>query len=88
MAKVLLHSVTLDDPPVGPPPEPKDNLHQGKWQQGAYTLLRESAQNDPFKVHTLVDDPAEADITGFRRAGGAGTVHRVGAASSAGEEVS
>ena len=65
MAKVLLHSVTLDDPPVGPPPEPKDNLHQGKWQQGAYTLLRESAQNDPFKVHTLVDDPAEADIIVF-----------------------
>lgn len=72
MAKVLLHSVTLNQPPIGPPPEPKDNLHQGKWRQGAHRLLSESAHLDPFGEHTLTDDPKEADLIIFAELGAQG----------------
>ena len=64
MAKVLLHSVSLDDPPAGPQRQLNDQ-HQGKWMQGAWKLFTESAHLDPFGIHTLVTDPADADLIVF-----------------------
>ena len=68
MAKVLLHSVALDAPPVGPPQE-EDKLHQGKWMQGARQIFIDSALQDPFGVHTLTDNPDEADLIIFPELG-------------------
>ena len=72
MAKVLLHSLTIDDSPRHSNPISPDDPHQGKWMQGAYKLFMESALADPFKVHSLTSDPAEADIIVFAELGAQG----------------
>jgi hypothetical protein len=40
-----------------------------KWQQDAYALFVESARLDRFGVHTVTDDPDEADIIVFAEVG-------------------
>ena len=72
MAKVLLHSVTLDDFFPARKPAEADDPHQGKWLQGAWKLLMESAALDPFKVHSLTDDPDAADLIVFAELGAEG----------------
>lgn len=72
VAKVLLHSVALDEViPMTAEVSP-DDPHQGKWKQGAHKLFTESAKQDPFKVHTLVSDAAQADIIVFAELGAEG----------------
>ena len=72
MAKVLLYSVTLD--PVFPGREPVDpgDPHEGKFMQGAQMLFAQSAASDPFGVHTLTDDPEQADLIVFAELGAEG----------------
>jgi hypothetical protein len=60
MAKVLLHSVALEDPRIS------------QWMQGAYRLFTESAGIDPFGVHELTHDPEKADIIVFAELGSQG----------------
>ena len=60
MAKVLLHSVSLDDPKID------------RWMQGAYKLFTESADADTFGLHTLTSDPSDADVIAFVELGGHG----------------
>lgn len=72
MAKVLLHSVTLDEFYPARQLVRPDDLHGGKWLSGACRLLVESAGLDPFGVHSLTEDPAEADLIIFVELGGEG----------------
>jgi len=72
MARVLLHSVTLDDFFPAHKPVSPDDPHDGKWMAGAHRLLTESAGLDPFGAHTLTDDPAEADLIIFADLGAEG----------------
>lgn len=71
MAKVLLHSVAIGSdrklPDVGPDVDPL----QGQWLffQGAQKLMTESFHLDPFKVHSITDDPEEADFIIFLEIG-------------------
>lgn len=53
LAKVLLHSVALNDPAAS------------DWNKAAHKLFTESAKNDPFGAHSLTDDPADADLIIF-----------------------
>lgn len=69
MAKVLLHSVSLDTR-AGLVSEAGDP-NQGKWFQGAHKLFTESAGLDPFRVHTLTNDPKDADVIVFVEVGAA-----------------
>ena len=72
MARVLLRSVTLDpDFPGRQPVEPGDP-HEGRWLQGAQMLFAQSAASDPFGVHTLTDDPKQADLIIFAELGAEG----------------
>ena len=72
MAKVLLHSVAQDQPRPDPDKPVEEIPHQGKWLQGARTLLLESAQLDPFGVHSVTEDPGEADLIVFAELGAQG----------------
>jgi len=72
MAKVLLHSITLDNSSQNAAPTSTDNPHKSNWLSGAYTLFTESAHQDTFKTHKLTDDPAEADIIIFAELGAQG----------------
>jgi hypothetical protein len=60
MAKVFLHSVSLEEP------------RSFEWQEDAYKLFTESARRDPFGVHSLADDPDSADIVVFAEVGSQG----------------
>lgn len=60
MAKVLLHSVSLEDSRI---PE---------WMQGAHKLLTASAGLDRFAAHSLTSDPNEADLIVFTELGSHG----------------
>jgi hypothetical protein len=60
LAKVLLHSVVLDDPAGDP------------WNLSVYKLFAESARSDIFGVHTLTEDPTEADVIIFAEHAGHG----------------
>jgi Exostosin family len=60
MAKVFLHSVSLDDSRIP------------KWMQGAFQILTESAGRDPFGVHSLTRNPEEADFIVFTELGSQG----------------
>lgn len=59
MAKVLLHSVSLDDDRIA------------EFMRGAYKLLRDSAMSS-VGVHTLTEDPVVADLIIFTEVGGNG----------------
>jgi Exostosin family len=72
MAKVLLHSVTLDADFAGRERVKADDPHGGKWLAGACTLFRESAGEDAFGVHSLTEDPEEADLIVFAELGAEG----------------
>jgi hypothetical protein len=74
MAKILLHSVAIDTTREPPGSAPTDDPIQGQWIwfQGARNLVAESAKNDPFGVHTLTTDPAEADFIVFLEIGAQG----------------
>jgi hypothetical protein len=60
MAKVLLHSVSLEDSRIA------------KWMQGAYDLFTASAGLDHFGVHSLTSDPCDADLIVFAELGSHG----------------
>jgi hypothetical protein len=60
MAKAFLHSVSLDDATIP------------KWMQGAYELLKESANLDAFRTHSLAATPEDADIIIFTELGSQG----------------
>jgi hypothetical protein len=53
MAKVLLHSVALED------------SRASNWMRGGHALMVESARADRFGIHTVTQDPAEADLILF-----------------------
>jgi hypothetical protein len=72
MAKVLLHSVTLDADFPGRMPVKTDDPHGGAWLAGACTLLKESAAADRFGEHSLTDDPEEAELIVFAELGAEG----------------
>ncbi|MDM0103526.1 exostosin family protein [Variovorax sp. J22R24] len=72
MAKVLLHSVTLDPHFPGREPVDPDDPHDGKFMQGAQMLFAQSAASDPFGTHTLTDDPEQADLIVFAELGAEG----------------
>jgi hypothetical protein len=57
MAKVLLHSVAVDDPNVDP------------WMRSAHEMLTDSARRDIHGAHTLTHDPNEADFIIFAEMG-------------------
>ena len=60
MAKVFLHSVSLDDEKIP------------KWMQGAYEIFTECARLDIFRTHSLTTSPDEADIILFTELGSHG----------------
>ena len=60
MAKVLLHSVNLEDSRID------------KWMLSAHELLTASAGVDRFAAHTLTSDPHDADLIIFAEMGGHG----------------
>jgi hypothetical protein len=72
MARVLLYSVTLDPGFPGHHPVDPGDPHEGKWMQGAQMLFMQSAASDPFGVHTLTDDPEQADLIIFAELGAEG----------------
>lgn len=53
MAKVLLTTTTAENPA------------DGNWARGAFTRLRESAEQDRFVQHSLTESPEEADVILF-----------------------
>jgi len=57
MAKVLLHSVSLDDSRIR------------KWMRGGYELFTTSAGLDRFAAHSLTSDPEDADLIIFTELG-------------------
>jgi len=69
MARVLLHSVTLDEDFPGRLPLDLNDPHGGEWPAGACTLFRESARLDSFGVHSVTEDPDEADLIVFAELG-------------------
>jgi hypothetical protein len=72
MAKVLLHSVIMDSTFPGTRLFDPKNPEQVRWMGGARSLLIESANLDPFKKHTLTDNPEEADLIIFAELGAEG----------------
>jgi len=72
MAKILLYSVTLDSAFPGREPVDPGDPHDGKFMQGAHMLFAQSATADPFGVHTLTDDPEQADLIIFAELGAEG----------------
>ncbi len=60
MAKVLILSLAPED-------EGNNSYHRGVFKQ-----LRESAKHDIFKLHSLTDDPASADLILFAEIDGVG----------------
>ena len=72
MAKVLLHSVTLDEFFPARKSVRSDDHHGGREMTGAQMLLVDSARLDTFGVHSLTDDPEEADLIIFAELGSQG----------------
>jgi hypothetical protein len=74
MAKVLLHSVAIDTDREPPGVSPDADPLQGQWEffQGPQKLVTESFHLDPFKVHSITNDPEEADYIIFLEIGAQG----------------
>jgi hypothetical protein len=72
MAKVLLHTVALDNAKFYLEKPKSEDPNLGQWLKGAYQLFLESASHDPFQIHSLTHDPAEADLIIFCELGAQG----------------